>query len=106
MAIYGFSVAAGITGGTIEGQRGCANSVERVAIGTYAVKLDASLAAREFSVTVKPHKSALAGVWNGAAWKRIDPPGKPPGTYVYGFVYYNNGLTDQDFDVLINTFVP
>lgn len=104
MATYGCTVEIALSGNRIVGNRGFSDYLEKIEDGGYGLKLDASLGVNEFAVSVRPHNSAIPGVWSAICLKVVDPPGYPTGTYLATSIMRDGTGVDQDFDVIVNTF--
>jgi hypothetical protein len=104
---YGATVSIAISGNSIVGSRGFTTYLERLQPGVFVLRLDASLADFEYTVSAQVINPpvGLEEKWSTQTWKVMDPPPpRPPGSYIAVITSKDGVPTDIDFDVTAVTF--
>jgi hypothetical protein len=104
---YGAQVSIALSGNSVLGYRGFTTYLERLQPGTFVLKLDASLADSEYSVSAQVINPpvGMEQKWSVQTWKVMNPPApRPPGSYLVVITAKDGIPTDIDFDVTAVTF--
>lgn len=104
---YGAQVGIAVSGNYIVPGRGFTNYLERLDVGIFVLRLEASLLDKEYSINAQVINPPLGSEqkWGISTWKVINPPPpRPPGSYLVVVTTKDGVLTDIDFDVTALTF--